>query len=157
VPPLPPLWADPTVSGWTIIGNLRVGICWGSTAPERSTAAERLLDMTTAPGVSTVSLQVGPHAAAGRRLRLPSIPEGSDFATSAAYVKTCDLVVTVDTGLAHLSASLGVPTWVLLPDGFTAGSTFEHVPPGCYPSVRIFRQAAEVTAELEALDRERAA
>jgi FkbM family methyltransferase len=62
------------------------------------------------------------------------------FAMTAAAIKALDLVITVDTSVAHLAGALGVPTWLLLsfdPDfrwGLTGDRTI------WYDSVRIFRQ-----------------
>ena len=63
-----------------------------------------------------------------------------DFVETAAMIINCDLVITVDTAVAHLSGGLGKPTWLLLkkvPDwrwGITGETTF------WYPSMRLFRQ-----------------
>jgi tetratricopeptide (TPR) repeat protein len=63
-----------------------------------------------------------------------------DFLDTAAIIANCDLVITSDTAVAHLSAGMGMPTWLLLckiPDwrwGLEGESTF------WYPSMRIFRQ-----------------
>jgi hypothetical protein len=62
------------------------------------------------------------------------------FAMTAAAIKALDLVITVDTSIAHLAGALGVPTWLLLswdPDfrwGLEGSKTI------WYPNVRIFRQ-----------------
>ena len=62
------------------------------------------------------------------------------FAMTAAAIKALDLVITVDTSIAHLAGALGVPTWLLLifdPD-FRWGLESERTI--WYPSIRIFRQ-----------------
>ena len=62
------------------------------------------------------------------------------FADTAAAVSSLDLVITVDTSIAHLAGSMGVPTWLMLshdPDwrwGLHGDGTI------WYPSIRIFRQ-----------------
>src|SRR5712691_1734107 len=74
------------------------------TRPGPSSSARAAL-----PGASFVSLQVGPHAAdVAARL--------ADFAETAGAVAALDLVITVDTAVAHLAGALGKPTWVLLPE-----------------------------------------
>jgi len=69
-----------------------------------------------------------------------SVGKLNDFSETARILQTVDLVITVDTALAHLAGSLGVPTWILLP--FAAdwrwGLTSETSP--WYSSVRLFRQ-----------------
>ncbi len=66
--------------------------------------------------------------------------ELDDFADTAAVVALCDLVITVDTSVAHLAGALGRPLWVMLtfaPDWrWTLG---ERTP--WYPSARLFRQS----------------
>ena len=63
------------------------------------------------------------------------------FAETAAILQQCDLLITSDTALAHLSGGLGLPTWLLLkhtPDwrwGPTGQTTF------WYPTMRLFRQS----------------
>jgi ADP-heptose:LPS heptosyltransferase len=66
----------------------------------------------------------------------------TDFADAAAIVANLDLVICVDTAMAHLTAALGKPCWLLLPDYMTdwrwlsegSGSLWY---PGC---MRLFRQ-----------------
>lgn len=66
--------------------------------------------------------------------------ESEDFSDTAAIIENLDLVVTVDTAIAHLSASMNKPTWMLSRKGgcwrwgVDGESTF------WYPSMRIFRQ-----------------
>jgi hypothetical protein len=63
-----------------------------------------------------------------------------DFADTAALVELMDLIVSVDTVLAHLGGALAKPTWAMLPFGaeyrwLTAGTTSAW-----YPTMRLFRQ-----------------
>jgi len=64
----------------------------------------------------------------------------TDFVETAALISCLDLVVTVDTSVAHLAAAQGCPTWILLP--FTPDYRWllgrDDSP--WYPSVRLFRQ-----------------
>ena len=65
------------------------------------------------------------------------------WGTTAALIASLDLVITVDTGVAHLAGALGVPAWVILP-GISAayyGVTGEHC--AFYPSHRLFRNFGE--------------
>ena len=73
-------------------------------------------------------------------LRVADSDEQDDFLEYAAIVGNCDLVITTGTSVAHISAGLGIPTWVLLPKvpdwrwGLEGDTTF------WYPSMRLFRQ-----------------
>lgn len=76
--------------------------------------------------------------------RLPQLIDHStdlaDFADTAALVELMDLIISVDTVLAHLGGALAKPTWTMLPFGaeyrwLTAGTTSAW-----YPTMRLFRQ-----------------
>jgi ADP-heptose:LPS heptosyltransferase len=62
------------------------------------------------------------------------------FMDSAAIIKNLDLVVTVDTSVAHLAGALGVPVWVLLPYESDWRWMLERNDSPWYPTMRLFRQ-----------------
>ncbi len=64
-----------------------------------------------------------------------------DFAQTAEHLLQMDLVISVDSAVAHLAASLGLPTWLLMPEPspWIWPSRGSETP--WYPSLRIFRQA----------------
>lgn len=64
------------------------------------------------------------------------------FERTAALCNHMDLVITVDTSLAHLSASLGIPTWVMLPWAADWRWLERREDSPWYPSIRLFRQDA---------------
>src|ERR1051325_8785550 len=75
-----------------------------------------------------------------------------DWEDTSQVIEQCDLVVSVDTAVAHLSASLGVPTWVLLPmradwkwmmpgSSKCVASDGDYETSVWYPGARLFRQA----------------
>jgi len=69
-------------------------------------------------------------------------PALADFADTAALLAHMDLVISVDTALAHLAGAMGLPVWTLLPLGAdyrwrTSGDTCPW-----YPTMRLFRQTA---------------
>ena len=73
-------------------------------------AVARLLGVTQG---SVVNLQVGPRAG---EAGLPELaPFLTDYAETAALIANLDLVLTVDTSVAHVAGALGVPCWVMLP------------------------------------------
>ena len=90
--------------------------------------------------------------------RIVNSDNPDDFLEYAAIVANCGLVITTDTTVAHLSASMGTKTWILLPKdpdwrwGMHGSTSF------WYPSVQLFRQRKrnnwdvvmkQVTIELE--------
>jgi tetratricopeptide (TPR) repeat protein len=65
----------------------------------------------------------------------------TDFSETAALVSCLDLVITVDTGVAHLSAALGCPTWILLPYMPDYRWLLDRDDSPWYPTARLFRQS----------------
>ncbi len=101
-------------------GDMLVGLCWqaGGWDPARSVPLPALAPLGRVPGVRLISLQRGPGlnelAAAGAPQVLDTGDRSSDVMAVARLLATLDLVVTVDTMIAHLAGALGRPTWLLL-------------------------------------------
>jgi hypothetical protein len=66
-------------------------------------------------------------------------PVIEDWLDTAKIIATCDLVVSVDTGVAHLSAAMGVPTWVVLPGNYAWQYPSNRDVHPFYPTMRMFR------------------
>jgi len=64
----------------------------------------------------------------------------TDFAETAALISCLDLVISVDTSVAHLAGALGCPTWILLPYTPDYRWLLDRRESPWYPSVRLFRQ-----------------
>ncbi|MES2407564.1 MAG: tetratricopeptide repeat protein [Pseudomonadota bacterium] len=106
--------------------GLRVGLVWKGN-PKFENDADRslpsldvLAPLGAVAGVNFISLQkgAGENEAAHPPAGLALIHLGSrieDFADTAAIVMSLDLVICVDTAIAHLAGALGKPCWVLLP------------------------------------------
>ena len=93
------------------------------------------------PGVVGASLQVGPSATEAVSLGLPDwSSELTDYAETAAMIANLDLVITVDTSVAHLAAAMGKPTWIMLPYCPEWRWLHDRVDSPWYDSVRLFRQ-----------------
>jgi tetratricopeptide (TPR) repeat protein len=84
----------------------------------------------------------------------------TDFAETAALIACLDLVITVDTSVAHLAGALGCPTWILLPYTPDYRWLLDRDDSPWYPTARLFRQDEgrdygsvldKVRAELSAL------
>ena len=130
-------------------GRRKLGLVWaGKPMPrDRSCPLELLLPLLGDPRYTPFSLQVGPRAADLPALGGDSFitdlgPALYDFAETAAVLRQLDLLVTVDTAVAHLAGALGVPTFLLLRytsdwRWFDRGTTSPW-----YPSFTLFRQHA---------------
>jgi hypothetical protein len=103
----------------------------------------RLVDQLRQLGAQVHDLQFGADAARHRALGLTPLPSGaglSGFAATARAVSQLDLVISVDTAMAHLLGALGRFGWVLLP--WSADPRWLTSGPFCpwYPRLRLFRQ-----------------
>jgi tetratricopeptide (TPR) repeat protein len=87
------------------------------------------------PGLIASPSQVGPIIDFGDRL-----DASGAFLDTAAVMLNLDLVVTVDTAVAHMAGALGVPTWVVLPFTPDWRWLLERSDSPWYPTLRLFRQ-----------------
>jgi tetratricopeptide (TPR) repeat protein len=126
----------------------RVGLVWSGsrTHPNdhnRSTTLQALSGILDVDAVF-VSLQKDVREddkpELGRSKIIDWTTELTDFADTAALVKCLDLVITVDTSVAHLAGALGCPTWILLPWTPDYRWLLHRDDSPWYPSVRLFRQ-----------------
>ena len=142
------LSADPNeTAGWRArLGEApRIGLAWAGSAAlptdrRRSLAPERLAPLLAVPGMRFVSLQkTGPAAPAQFGL-IDVMAEIDDFAGTAALVAQLDLVIAVDTAIAHLAAALGRPVWLL--DRFDSDWRWlaDRRDSPWYPTLRRYRQ-----------------
>ena len=142
-------WEDRLLDRLGPRGKLRVGLVWSGnpghgndrnrSIPLRMFA--RMLDAEAA----FVSLQKDPRP--DDRAALQEIAgivdlsaELTDFTETAAIISCLDLVITVDTSVAHLAAALGRPTWILLPYMPDYRWLLDRDDSPWYPTVRLFRQ-----------------
>ncbi len=130
--------------------DVRVGVVWtGSTTYKgnafRSFTHREFLPLCDIPGVQLYSLYKGPmlepyRADGSDAFLIDAGSTDSDFADCAAMMQAMDLVITSDTATAHISGSLGVPTWVVLHwDPFWVYRHEGESTPW-YSSMRLFRQ-----------------
>jgi len=126
----------------------KVGLAWSGDPGHmrdhlRSIPAAAFLRLTTIPGVRFHSLQrdVRPRdQAALRRGGIDrTVEQAADFADTAALVAQMDLVVTVDTSVAHLAAAMGKPVWIVVHVAADWRWMADREDSPWYPSVRLFR------------------
>lgn len=141
-----------TVAGWSAkLGEHRgfkVGLCWSGNpmnekGRHRSANLAILAELAAAPGVEIFSLQRNPDAAeiAGAPWLHQLESEQDTVLDTACIISQLDLVITVDTMVAHLAASLGRPTWILLHYGADWRWMLKREDSPWYPSARLFRQS----------------
>lgn len=132
--------------------GLRVGLVWQGSAAHANDRHRSLPDHTvlaplwSIPGIEWISLQMGEAETAAIREGLPLRPMGRqlrDFADTAALLGELDLLLCVDTAVAHLAGALGRPVWVMLP---FHGQDWRWLRTRCdspwYPGkMRLFRQS----------------
>ena len=99
------------------------------------------------PGIDFISLQKEPRptdaeALARCRSVLDLGPELQDFADTAAVISFLDLVITVDTSIAHVAGALGKPVWILLPTKVDWRWLLDCENSPWYSTARLFRQRA---------------
>lgn len=129
----------------------KIGLAWAGNPHHhndrnRSMPAAALAPLLALEGVMAFSLQVGDAAA-----DLATLPAGSmidlapdlrEFADTAAIIAQLDLVISVDTAVAHLAGALGRPVWMLVPYVSEWRWLTEREDTPWYPTMRLFRQQA---------------
>lgn len=129
---------------------LRVGLVWFAKQSQvlnrkRSCRLELFAPLWTVPGVEFFSLQIGLGAEqlseCGTGCGIRDLTDHiSDFADTAGFIANLDLVITIDTAVAHLAGALGVKTWVILPYAAEWRWLCQRHDSPWYPTMRLFRQ-----------------
>lgn len=125
------------------------GIVWRGnkkTDARRTMTVDQAARLCMVPGFHWVSLQVGAEPAEDAALSAQNVKNAgtffTDWADTAALVSALDLVVTVDTAVAHLAGALGKPVWIMLPFVPDWRWLLERADSPWYPTARLFRQPA---------------
>ncbi|GMR05680.1 MAG: tetratricopeptide repeat protein [Gammaproteobacteria bacterium] len=152
---VPYVSADPVaVESWKARLNsetMNIGIVWGGNPDQienidRSCPVEVLLPLTEIPGTTFYCLQMGESRDQLLDLSLSEhrivdyTEELEDFADTAALVKALDLVITIDTSVAHLAGALNHPVWTILWFAHCWRYLQKREDSPWYPSMRLFRQ-----------------
>lgn len=147
-------WKGVAARTWSAPRRPRVGLCWASNpalfrmdssrrAVKKSMTLEAMAPLMDVSGVDFVSvlnwsIDAMPAPMQGRLIDLSHELRSMD--DTAALVEHLDLVVTVDTSVAHLVGAMGRPVWLLLHDFADCRWTLEDERSYWYPSMRMIRQ-----------------
>jgi hypothetical protein len=131
--------------------GLRVGIAWAGKQThgrdnQRSLSLSQLNPVLSVRGICPVSLQKVARAEdAGADVSVRPMDFSSEmenFAETAALIQNLDLVITIDSSMAHLAGALGKPAWVMLPYIPDWRWCRDRDDSPWYPTARLFRQDA---------------
>jgi tetratricopeptide (TPR) repeat protein len=146
--------------------EFKVGLAWAGNPTHRNDRHRSLPVSTLAPlweiaGVQFFSLQKerreGDDAALPPGTTLIDLsPDLHDFGDTTAAIESLDLVIAVDTVVAHIAGALGKPCWLLLPANADFRWLRDREDSPWYPSMRLFRQRrpgdwSEVTSRVAAV------
>ena len=130
--------------------EFKVGIVWAGNPRHandhnRSCPLKYFTGLMGIPGISFYSLQKGPRSTEVKDMAINyQIHDLSNrlqsFTDTAVVMQNLDLVISVDTAVAHLAGALAVPTWLLLPFNSDWRWFLDRSDSPWYPSMRIFRQ-----------------
>jgi tetratricopeptide (TPR) repeat protein len=126
-----------------------IGLVWSgsNTYPERSCSLQDLAHILGTDNINWIGLQKSQATAQIEVPRLPSRlpminwgPEFDDFSDTAAAIASLDLIISIDTSVAHLAGAMGKPVWLLLPKvpDWRWLLRSSHTP--WYATMRLFRQ-----------------
>lgn len=130
-------------------GRMRVGIVWSGNSSHlndhhRSIPLERFAVLLSVPGIDFVSVQKDVSSAQADILAKHGVLEFGrqfeDFADTAAVVAMLDLLITVDTSVAHVAGAMGKAVALLLPFAPDWRWLLHRTDTPWYPSMRLFRQ-----------------
>jgi hypothetical protein len=131
-------------------GTVSVGICWAGKPTHkndrnRSCSFADFMDLTAIPDTTFFSLQKGDaiseyNERAGGILIADVGSKMNDFADTAVVLEQLDILITVDTSIAHLAGAMGRPVWVLVPFAPDWRWLLNRNDSPWYPSMRLFRQ-----------------
>jgi ADP-heptose:LPS heptosyltransferase len=156
IPAVLPLRADPKLAeAWkqkmsSDRSIRKIGLVWSGSPRhpndrQRSVQLSQLAPLTTVKGASFYSLQMGEAvkqiSATGISLH-DFTSEIKDFADTAALIENLDLVISVDTSVAHLAGTMQKKVWLLLPYTPDWRWLLERADSSWYPTMRLFRQTS---------------
>lgn len=151
---VPYLFTDPLIiqswrSRFADFPEFRVGLVWAGSEREdksvdgRSRSLALFEPLSRVRGVKLFSLQTGPQAVQlqASAFALTDVAANLiDFSETAGLIESLDLVISVDTSVAHLAGGLGRPVWVLVPSVPDFRWLLDRSDSPWYPTMRLYRQ-----------------
>jgi hypothetical protein len=125
--------------------SYKIGLSWFGNPSHlndvnRSTVLETFAPLSEIPKCSFYGLQKGDATVPPEGMKFTHLSDKlENFDDTAAAIMNLDLVITVDTAVAHLAAALGKPTWVLLGYNPDYRWLLDREDTPWYPSMRLFR------------------
>jgi tetratricopeptide (TPR) repeat protein len=124
--------------------QLKIGLVWAG-RKQRSFSLDLFSPLSRLKQVTFYSLQKGEAAkqtenSSGKMELVDCTEEIHDFSDTVAVIENLDLIITVDTAVAHLSGALGKPVWTLLPAVPDWRWMLYRKDSPWYPTMRLFRQ-----------------
>lgn len=137
-------WAKRIGENFFKIGIVWSASTWNAKLAEKSCPIFHFLPLAGTPGTRLVGLQKNPAsndlaAAAAEGIRNYG-EEFADFSDTAAAIANLDLVISVDTAVAHLAGAMGKPVWLLLPCVADWRWLLNRSDSPWYPDMRLYRQ-----------------
>ena len=129
--------------------GFKVGLVWAGTVadPKRSLPLAWFTTISQIPELQLLGLQKGISA---EQVEVEGLPDGmkftnfgqqfADFSDTAAVLENLDLVISIDTSVAHLAGAMGKPVWLLLPLVPDWRWLLNREDSPWYPSMQLFRQ-----------------
>ncbi|MBI1284066.1 MAG: tetratricopeptide repeat protein [Thiobacillus sp.] len=131
-----------------IPARLRVGLAWAGSPSNvddrnRSCSLQALTGLFEVPDVAWINLQIGVGREELQSVQTPILDWGNDqtdYAETAALMAELDLIITVDTSIAHAAGALARPVWVMLQYIADFRWLLDRNDSPWYPTARLFRQ-----------------
>ena len=135
--------------GRLTVDGVKVGLVWAGTDtdPRRACSLKWLKSLSDIAGVHLYGLQKG---IAAEQIEVEGLPEDmqmtnlgqdfEDFTDTAAAIDNLDLVISIDTSVAHLAGAMGKPVWLMLPYVADWRWFLNRDDSPWYPTMRLFRQ-----------------
>ena len=130
------------------LSGFKIGIAWQGNPKhksdrKRSVALQEFAPLANVPGVQLLSLQkhAGTEQLEHATFPVMDLCSGLGLVETAAVIQNLDLVISIDSAIAHLAGALAVPVWVALAASADFRWMLDREDSPWYPTMRLFRQS----------------